>query len=499
MFKNILSYKSLFIAVIFVIILIRIPALGLRTIHIDEGMGIRASELVLSNQWHYSPKNGHGPTLFYIGAAIKSIANTNILVFRTVSALFLLLGLFILWLMYRNELKDIGILLILLGLGLSSGMIFFGNYFIHESLFIFLTILSLALIERFLKTKNSILLTPFIISLSLMYMTKETALFTYAAWAIAGVSILFLNNNFKSFKKLISIKNILFIISGFVLSAVLYFLFFGLNLDLIKAPYIWLTERGTNMHIRPWYYFIALLFLHESFLLISGGATAIFLTIKKQWQSRQLFFFLWFLAVLIIYSAIPYKTPWLILNIILPLGLFVAFSFSEIYKKINKIIIISFFIFLFLISLVCVYRDNFLHPNRAENYDYAYLQSGSGLLEFQNIIKGISLLDQSEPLSLQIVGYGDELLYVLTEEYNRIYEPFMPGLPVYINYKHNSEKMKKTLSETGYKYVLLKFTYFTPGPEIDLFIRQDKWDAYKHSSDFINPQTVSPDGTMRYD
>jgi len=498
MLQKILSYKLVFIAIIVVIILVRIPTIGLRTIHIDEGMGIRASELVLSGQWHYSPQNGHGATLFYIGSIIRNFFGTNILFFRAITSLFILLGLFILLMAYRHKLNNFSILLFLGGLGLSSGMLFFGNYFIHESLFILLTILTLVSIEYFFKTNKGIWLAISIVFLSLMYMTKETALLTYASWTIAGVVILFFDKNFKKFKKIITLKNIIFIILGFLISTILYFLFFGKSLDLIKSPYIWITTRGSNMHIQPWYYFIVLLFLHESFLLISGLASAIFLTLKKQWQPRQLFFFLWFLTILIIYSAIPYKTPWLILNMILPLGMFVTFSFSEIYKKLNKIFVISFLVILFLISLICLFGDNFLHPDRAEKYDYAYLQSGNGLLQLTNIIKSISLLDQT-PLSIQIVGQGDELLYVLTEKYNHIYTPFKSGLPVYINYYNNLEELKKTLVENGDKYIHLKFTYFTPGPKIDLLIREDKWNAYKSSLDFIKPKTVLSDGTLLYD
>lgn len=494
-----IKHKLLIIFLLFAIAFIQLLALPARTIHIDEGMGIRAAELMLSGNYKYSPYNGHGPTLFLMGSLIRNGFGTNILFFRALTAFFMLFSLSILWLIYRAELKNIGVILLLAGLGFSSGMLFFSAYFIHESLFILLTILTLASIERFFKTKKGLWLAFFVPCFSLMYMTKETALFTYAAWFIAGMAVLIFNKSFKKSKELLTIKNALFLILGFVLSIVLYFLLFGKSLDLFKSPLLWLVERGAKMHIRPWYYFIVLLILHESFLLVSGAVAAFFLTIKKQWKLKQLFFFLWFLAILILYSAIPYKTPWLILNIILPLGIFIAFGFSEIYKKANKILLISFFIVLFLISLTCLYCDNFLHPDRAKTYDYAYLQSGNGLNEFINIIEGISVLDQKEPLKIQIIGNGDELLYVLTEKYNRSYEPFIPGLPVYINYLHSAQEMKKLLSGTGQKYVFLKFTYFTPGPEINLFIREDKWNAYKSSSDFIKPKTVLPNGAMLYD
>lgn len=499
MFKNIFNYRLLFITIALVVIFIRIPALTSRIIHTDEGMGIRASEQILSGTYHYWPKNGHGPTLFYFGALIREFAGTNIIFFRVITVIFMLLSLLILWLIYHRELNKIGEIILIAGLGLSSGMLFFSAYFIHEALLILLTVIALTSIERWFKTKKGIWITFFIVAISLMYMTKETALFTYVAWIIAGLIILLLNKKNKYLAGLISLKNTIFLILGCFISIVLYLLFFGKSLDLIIAPFLWLTERGLTMHLRPWYYFIILLFLHESFLLISGLIFALFITIEKQWEPKKLFFFLWFLLILIAYSAVPYKTPWLIPNIILPLGLFTAFSISSIWQKINKVLLVSIIIVLLSISLICLWSDNFWHPNRAQTYDYAYLQGGIGFHEFSSILNGISSLDKNRPLSLQVIGNGDELLYVITEKYNRQYAPFVPGLPIYINFFHSAEEMKKILSKTGYNYVFLKFTYYVPGPDIDLFVREDIWNVYKSKPDFILPNVIWPDGTMRYD
>ncbi len=500
MLKSIFNYKLLIAVIVFIIIFIRIPALTARTIHIDEGMGIKASEQLLSGTYSYWPKNGHGPTLFYFGALIRKITGINIIFFRAITTIFMLLALLILWLIYRRELNKAGEVLLLLGLGLSSGMLFFSAYFIHEALFILLTVFALAFAELWLKTKNGVWLTFFIIFASLMYMTKETALFTYASWSIAVIIILFWQKNLKYIlKQLISLKNIIFIILGCIVSLILYLIFFGKSLDLIIAPFFWLKERGLTMHIRPWYYFIILLSLHEFFLLIISIVAGTYITLKKMWEPRLAFFILWFLLILIAYSVIPYKTPWLIPNMILPLGLFMAFSVSVIWKKTDKVLLASFIIILLIISLTGLLFDNIIHPDRSEKYDYAYLQSGIGFREFMAIIDGISSLNKNETLPIQIIwGHGDELLDVMTEKYSRQFKPFVPNMPLYINYFNSAEDMKKTLSQTDYEYVFLKFTYIINGPDIDIFIRKDKWDAYKNSPNFIKPQSIWPDGTMRY-
>src|SRR3989344_7615582 len=120
---------SLLLLLIVLVISLRWPALTARTVHIDEGMGIRASELVLAGDWHYSPHNGHGPTLFYLGAVVRKVVGVKLAFFRAITAVTFLLGLFILMWFYRRTLGWGGEILILIGLGLSSGGLFFRAYF----------------------------------------------------------------------------------------------------------------------------------------------------------------------------------------------------------------------------------------------------------------------------------------------------------------------------------------------------------------------------------
>ena len=185
-----LNYKWILILIALAVIFIRIPALNSRTIHIDEGMGIRASEHVLANEWQYSPHNGHGATLFYAGAVIRSFVGTNVVAFRVFTALCMLAAISLLWFFYRKKLSIAGQIALIAGLGFSSGLLFFGNYFIHEALFILFTVTTFLCFEKWLQAKKGIWLGATVIFLALMYMTKETALLTYGVWFFAGLIIL---------------------------------------------------------------------------------------------------------------------------------------------------------------------------------------------------------------------------------------------------------------------------------------------------------------------
>jgi uncharacterized protein (TIGR03663 family) len=473
-FKN--NWPLVLTAVILAaVLLVRWPALAPRAPHIDEGMGIRAAELVLAGDWHYWPKNGHGPTLFYLGALVRSWVGINFLAFRLLMAVTFLLGLIILWLNYRPRLGKMGEWTLLLGLGLSSGLLFFSAYFIHEALFILFTILALVSFEKWFTTQKGFWFSLAVVSSGLMYMTKETALFTFAAWVVAGFVILAGQGRWKNFLYNLPYTNL---IIGLIWTAVLYLLMFGFSLDLLKAPIYWLTERGLSLHVRPWYYFLALLAWHEIFLLGLSLVGAVWLTARRAWTARLLFFFLWFILVLAAYSLIPYKTPWLIMNMLLPLGLFLAFWVSEFLPTLlprHRLALLAVAGVLLAASTTQLVRDNFIYPNQVSNFSYPYLQGGADFKQFLLTLEELnqqSLQTTGWPVAVQIVGQGDELLHVLTEKYDRRYAPFVPGLPVYINYQHDINKTLELLGSDREHYQRLVFKYFEPGPDIDLLIKQ---------------------------
>jgi len=480
------KHKTIIILIFSAIITTYFLAIPQRTIHIDEGMGIRASETVLEGNYQYSPHNGHGATLFYIGSAIRFFGGTNIIFFRAFTVLCTIVALLLLFFFYKKELSLSGQITLLMGLGFSSGFLFYSTYFIQEPLFILFTITTFLSFEKWLRSKEGIWLGNTVIFLALMYMTKETALLTYGAWFLAGLIIVLVYK--KSVKEFFTKENFIFAGTGIMVSTILYFLIYGFNIDLLMAPYYWLTERTLIMHIKPWYYFLTLLFLHEPFLLIFGSSLAIFTTLKKQWSAKKLFLFFWFIIILAIYSILPYKTPWCIPNIILPIGLFIAFSISNSWKnQIEKNLIIFTATSLLILSIACLFYNNFIWPDRANKYDYAYVQCGTSFNKFLSIIESISKISSQYSLQLQIIGQTDELLHVVTEKYNKAYSYFTPNLPVYINYMHSVEETKKMLYQSEKEYVFLKFNYFVPGPEIDLFIRKDLYDKYSQSPDFITP------------
>lgn len=477
--------RELIILMIFmtVALLLRFIILDARTIHIDEGMGLRASALFWEGLWQYSPANGHGPTLFILGALLKATTGLTIITARAAMVIVTMLAIGMLAAYLRSRVSFPALIVLLLSLGLSSGMTFFSAYFIHEMLFILFTVMAYCAMDAWWEKKRGALLIAALSSCVLMYATKETAILTWAAWIIATCVLLFdepdLWKHVRTFP-----WRIFFL--GLLLAGCLWIILFSGGFrspegvkDALQALMKW-SERASVMHHRPFWYFGALLLAHEFPLVLGASALAAGLFHQDLWNRKLTWVAVWWVSIFFIYSIIPYKTPWCIPNIILPLGIFMTFGFDVLWRRNPRAHHILAFVTALLVGMQCVitWNDTFVHPDEEGTLTYAYLQSNQNLTKMTNILHDLSLLRGGSAMPMQIIGNADELLYVLTEPYNRSFEPFQAGLPVYINYQHSFEEARNLLAASGTAYVRLIFTYIQNVNSIDVFVEQSLWHAY---------------------
>ena len=103
-------------------------------------------------------------------------------------------------------------------------------------------------------------------------------------------------------------------------------------IDSFWAFLLW-TGKGAqgSGHAKPWFYFLKWL-LRDEPALLAGGLLGSGLALRRRDPSGS-FCALWFLSQLVIYSAIPYKTPWLALNILLPAALTTGYLVREIWDR----------------------------------------------------------------------------------------------------------------------------------------------------------------------
>ncbi|MBV9214857.1 MAG: glycosyltransferase family 39 protein [Acidobacteria bacterium] len=127
-------------AIVLVSAFLRFYDLGLKPFHHDEGVnGFFLKNLFNDGVYKYDPANYHGPTLYYVSLFFAKVFGLQTIPVRMSVAVFGVLTV-ALALFLRRYLGDVGSLFAALFLALSPGMVFISRYFIHEMIFVFLSL-----------------------------------------------------------------------------------------------------------------------------------------------------------------------------------------------------------------------------------------------------------------------------------------------------------------------------------------------------------------------
>lgn len=141
--------------IILVAAVLRFIALDLKPFHHDEGVnGWFLATLFKDGVYKYDPANYHGPTLYYIALAFAKMFGLETIPVRLSMAIFGLLAV-VLVLFLRRYLGTLGTLLAALFLALSPGMVFISRYFIHEILFVFLSLAIVVSVLFFIEKRRA--------------------------------------------------------------------------------------------------------------------------------------------------------------------------------------------------------------------------------------------------------------------------------------------------------------------------------------------------------
>ncbi len=164
---------------------LRLWDLPLAPFHNDEGVnGWFTTQLLRSGTWHYDPANYHGPTLFYGAALSALLVGLGDLSMRLVPAVFGLatIGLALLagrWIGRAGAPAAAALLVV------SPGMVFFSRYAIHEMLLVFFTLGFVLGAARWWESGRTRFLLAASAAMAGMFTTKETAIITVAVLGLA--------------------------------------------------------------------------------------------------------------------------------------------------------------------------------------------------------------------------------------------------------------------------------------------------------------------------
>ncbi|MCB0340440.1 MAG: hypothetical protein KDD53_12590, partial [Bdellovibrionales bacterium] len=259
-------------------------------------------------------------------------------------------------------------------LAVSPSLTFFSRYAIHETLFSTLTLsFSVGILLWFCRgSRVGVYLA--IASVAGLICTKETWIISVFCVALATLS---LTNPKKLVERVrrdwghfvIAFIGLIFFVA--VVFSAGFVWFDGLREMLLAIPQ-WVSRNSSDIgHHKPFWYYLKVIIsterhLLDLFLILIAvvlyrsviGAKPFF----DLGESRVARFLLvWGVSSLIVYSAIAYKTPWLIINITLPLILLASWWLDRFMKMGRAQLVLGTFltIILLLASIGNTFRYNF--------------------------------------------------------------------------------------------------------------------------------------------
>ncbi len=428
---------AVFFLIALLALAVRLPQLGERPMHTDEAINAyRTGELLAGENFRYDPKDRHGPALFVLAGPVVKICGaknfselteTQLRLTPVIvgSGMILLFGAAV-------EMFGFSACLVAALLFVFAPLpVYYSRYFIHETLFVAAT-LGLILsawragtpasgmartagvsasgcsgdtLKRELQLAGSETGVPWSAALAgfcaaLMLACKETAVIHFFALGVALVVHRFgtpasgpartgtLHQLAGSETGVPSAKIIFTALAVFIFTVVLLFTWFGQHwaglTDLFRAIPHLAARAGGEGHEKPFgYYFHLLDPLFVLSLLAVAGIYAAICDAVGGTRKVGLPLVIYALAVSLIYSAIPYKTPWLALNLWLPFALLCGLGTGSILELINNPngrwgagIAVAF-----LLATLGAQTKEFVFDKPAdEKNPYAYAHTGEDLL-----------------------------------------------------------------------------------------------------------------------
>lgn len=365
------------LSILFLAIFSRLIFLNFRPLHMDEGVNYFFADNIISGRgWEYDPLNYHGPFHFFMIALSFLIFGISGFSLRFPAALSgIILVVIPLFLKFKESQKiKISILLLV-----ATSLFFYSRYSIHETSFILFCFLSFYFMNRIIEEKSLKGLPFLALFLALAFTTKETSILFLVVLLLMTVF------NFKSLKEInfgkerskIFLSIFIFVFLWVLLFSSFFSSLVGLR-NSVEAFMPWTKTGVEGMgHEKPFYYFVLLMVKYELPLVLLSISAIYFYFREKEKNILFKNSIIWFVSALLVYSLIPYKTPWLVMNITLPAIVLSSFALERIKFK-NFVFVLSI---IYLISFL--FYLNFIIPYQQENL-FAYGHTDKDILNLIN-------------------------------------------------------------------------------------------------------------------
>jgi len=320
---------SAFVLIALLALALRLPQLGERPMHTDEAVNAYITgQLIVGEKYHYDPQDRHGPVLYLLAEPVAQLCGAKNLSDLTETELrltpvlvgsgtVLLFGAAVEWFGFLPCL--IAALLFAVG----PLPVYYSRYFIHETLFVAATFALMLCSGRAVKNNSFTFAALAGLCAALMLACKETAVIHFFTLGVGAAICFWL---VKPKIQVLPVKPTLTALGNFIIASVLLFTWFGQNwsalTDLLRAIPNFAARAGGQGHAQPFTYYLGILDPLFIFLIVAAaGIYAVICDAVAGTRRAGLLLAVYTLGIFLIYSAIPYKTPWLALNLWLPLTL----------------------------------------------------------------------------------------------------------------------------------------------------------------------------------
>jgi len=378
---------------------LRLPQLGSRPMHTDEAVNAYiVGQLLAGKPFTYDPRDRHGPALAAFALPLARLQGAKSFADLTESELRLtpvLAGTATI-LLFGAAVEIFGFVPCIVAALLFAAAplpVYYDRYFIHESLFAAATFGLILTGWHWCKSRSAGHAALAAGCAALMLASKETAVLHFFALAAAGLVYWLWNLRGKRLEGWWRPRAGLAAAAVFLLLTLLLFTWFGGNwralTALFEAAPSLFARAGGEGHQKPFWYYAELLSGGWSGgILLALAAIGFFLAIKKHSPSPFGFLAFYGIFLAVFYSSIPYKTPWLALNLWLPISLFAGLAIGSLWSmpSSHAALRVSFPAFCVLVGAAAaaliahdIRQRVFLHSSDESN-PYAYAHTSEDLL-----------------------------------------------------------------------------------------------------------------------
>lgn len=331
----------LLLAATILALVLRLPRLQQRPMHGDEAVhAIKFGKLLEQGVYTYDRDEYHGPTLNYLTLIPARLTGAANLVQVTESTLrivpvFFGVCLILLLLLVARPLGAGATVCAAVLTAISPAMVFYSRYYIQEMLLVCFTFGVIGCGYRYFRSRKILWAISSGIFLGLMHATKETCIIAYGSMLSALILVLILQPKqefISNIKKTMKTRHLIAaMVSAIIVSAMFYSSFFtnpGGVWDSIRTYLVYFHRAGQNqLHIHRWYYYLKMLIYSQYYdgpiwseaiivvLAVFGFAAAMTRKSIADVNSGLLRFIAFYTVIMtVVYSVIPYKTPWCMLG-----------------------------------------------------------------------------------------------------------------------------------------------------------------------------------------